>query len=126
MNTIDNYVLAQSEEVRPSLLQVLSAIRAAIPDAQERISWSMPTFWKGRSLIHVAAAVKHIGIYPGPEAIEAFRDRLKEYSISKGTVRLPLGAEMPLELVSDIARWCYDNYGRSWGQTPWQDSKWPT
>ena len=56
MTTIPDYIQTQDENVRPLLQEVYACIRAAIPEAEERISWSMPTFWKGRNLIHFAAA----------------------------------------------------------------------
>ena len=64
---------------------------------------------KGRNLIQFAASQKHIGLYPGPEAVEAIADRLASFPTSKGTIRLPLGRPMPLELIADIARWCEEN-----------------
>ena len=68
---------------------------------------------KGRNLIQFAASQKHIGLYPGPEAVEVFADRLVGYSTSsKGTIRLPLNQPMPLELIADIARWCEKNNGK--------------
>ena len=67
---------------------------------------------KGRNLIQFAASQKHIGLHPGPEAVEAFADRLTAFSTSKGTTRLPLNKPMPLELIADIARWCEDAYGK--------------
>lgn len=96
----------------PILRQLQKTIREAIPEAKEKISWSMPTFWKGRNLIQFAASQKHIGLYPGPEAVEAFADRLTTYSTSKGTIRLPLNQPMPLELIADIARWCEEYNGK--------------
>ena len=87
-------------------------IRAAIPEAQERVSWSMPTFWKGRNLIHFAANKKHIGLYPGDEAVAAFADRLEAFDTSKGTIRLPHAEPLPLGLIEDIARWCMEKYGQ--------------
>ena len=84
-------------------------IHDAIPDAEERLSWGMPTFWKGRNIIHFAPAKKHIGLYPGPEAIEAFADKLVEYKTSKGAIQLPNDKDLPLELIADIARWSYEN-----------------
>ena len=72
----------------------------------------MPTFWKGCNIIHFAAAKNHIGIYPGAEAIVAFADRLKDYKTSKGAIQLPGGKELPLELIAEIARWCYVNNGK--------------
>ena len=73
---IDEYIAAQEESIRPRLAQLRSIIHKAIPDAEERISWSMPTFWKGTNLIHFAGFKKHIGIYPGEEAAAAFSERI--------------------------------------------------
>ena len=77
-----------------------------------KISWSMPTYRKGRNIIHFAASKKHIGLYPGDEAVEAFADRLSDFDTSKGTIRLPHDRELPLELIRDIARWCYEKYAK--------------
>lgn len=85
-------------------------IREAIPGAQEKISWSMPTFWKKRNLIQFAASKRHIGLYPGPEAVEQFRDRLVGYETSKGTIRLTYQENLPLELIADIAKWYWEQY----------------
>ena len=74
--TIAEYILDQPEDIRPLLRTLCEAIHAAIPEAKEKISWSMPTFWNGCNLIQFAAFPKHIGLYPGPEAVEAFADRL--------------------------------------------------
>lgn len=104
--TIEEYITGQPKEVQTFLRQVNSAIKAALPDAREKISWSMPTYWKKHNLIQFAAFKKHIGLYPGPEAVEVFADRLKEYKTSKGTIQLPYDKPMPLELIADIARWC--------------------
>ena len=75
---------------------------------EERISWSMPTYWKGHNIIHFAGFMKHAGLYPGPEAVQKFSGRLKEYKTSKGTIQLPYSRSVPVELISDIARWCYE------------------
>ncbi len=106
--TIDAYIAAQPESVQPLLNQVRDSIRAVLPEAQERISWSMPTYWNKHNIIHFAAFKKHIGLYPGPKAIENFADRLIEYKASKGAVQLPYSKPLPLELISNIAIWCYE------------------
>ena len=106
--TIQEYIDSQEVNVRERLNAIYEAIRSAIPDAEERISWGMPTFWKGRNLIHFAPAKKHIGLYPGPEAVEAFREQLKDYKTSKGAIQLPNNKELPLSLVAEIARWSYE------------------
>lgn len=110
--SIDEYIVGQDEVVQPRLLELRSIIRAAIPDAEERISWSMPTYWKGKNLIHFAASKKHLGLYPGDEATAVFAEELKAYDISKGTIRLPYDQKLPAELIQRIARWCYDSYSK--------------
>ena len=106
--TISEYISEQDPAVQSRLNAIYDTIRGAIPDAEERLSWGMPTFWKGRNIIHFAAAKHHIGLYPSPEAVEAFADRLKEYKTSKGAIQLPNQKELPLELISEIACWSYE------------------
>ena len=79
--SIDEYISQQAESVQPRLQAIRQTIREAIPDAQEKISWQMPTYWKGRNIIHFAASKKHIGLYPGGEAAEVFADRLSAAQI---------------------------------------------
>lgn len=61
--TIDEYIAAQDEAAQPRLWELRSILQAVLPDTQERISWSMPTYWKGRNIIHFGAAKKHIGLF---------------------------------------------------------------
>lgn len=105
---IDEYIAAQDEAVQPRLCEVRAVLRAALPEAEERISWSMPTYWKGKNIIHFAAFKKHLGIYPGDEAIAAFTDELTDYETSKGAIRLPYDKELPTELLTRLAGWCYE------------------
>lgn len=105
--SIDEYIFSQPEEIQRYLIEVRNTIRGAIPEAQERISWSMPTYWKGHNIIQFAGFKKHIGLYPGPEAVEAFSEKLKEYKTSKGTIQFPHNKPLPLELIAEIAKWCY-------------------
>ena len=108
MITIDAYIEAQEPAIQDRLIAIRDTIRAAIPEAEERISWQMPTFWRGRNIIHFAAGKNHIGLYPGTEAVEAFLPRLSAYKTSKGAIQLPNNKELPLELVAEIARWSYE------------------
>lgn len=109
--TIEAYILQQPKDVQPFLLQIHETIKAALTDAVEKISWQMPTYWKKHNLIQFAAAKNHIGLYPGPEAVDAFSDKLQDYKTHKGTIQLPYQLPLPLELITEIARWCEDNYG---------------
>lgn len=106
--TIDAYIAAQPESVQPLLNQVRDAIRAVLPDVEERISWSMPTYKGKQNIIHFAAFKNHIGLYPGDVAMDHFADRLTEYKTSKGAMQLPYNKPLPLELIAEIAKWCYE------------------
>lgn len=108
--TIDEYIALQEKPLRPFLQDIRCTIRAALPDAEERISWSMPTFWGGKNVIQFAASKRHIGLYPGPEAVELFQDKLAGYETSKGTIRLPYQEPLPLELIEENAKWCWKQY----------------
>jgi len=107
---IDEYIAAQDELIQPRLKELRDILRAELPEAEERISWSMPTFWKGRNIIHFAAAKKHIGLYPGDGAAVVFKDELAGFDVSKGTIRLPYNQALPADLIRRIARWCYEEY----------------
>lgn len=109
LNSIDAYIAAQPEQVQPLLNQVRDAIRTVLPDAEERISWRMPTFWSKHNIIHFAAFRNHIGIYPGDKAMAYFANRLTEYKTSKGALQLPISKPLPLNLIAEIAKWCYEH-----------------
>lgn len=104
--TIDAYIAAQPEQVQPILHEVRNAIRTALPEVEERMSWSMPTFWKGHNIIHFAANKNHLGVYAGTEAVEAFSEKLDGFKTSKGTIQFPYAKPIPLELIAEIAAWC--------------------
>ena len=98
-DTIDKYILNQPEETRKILNQIRSAIKETIPEATEKISYQMPTFYFKGNLLHSAAFKNHIGIYPSSSGIEAFKNDLAGYETSKGTIRFPIGKPVPLELI---------------------------
>ena len=109
---IDEYIALQDERIQPRLSEIRSILKTALPEAEERISWSMPTYWKGRNIIHFAASKKHLGLYPGGEATAIFADDLSDFSVSKGTIRLPYDKPLPTDLIEKIARWCYEQYAK--------------
>ncbi len=106
--TVDAYILAQDEPIRFQLQQVRAVLKSALPDAEETISWSMPTYRKKHNIIHFAAQKRHIGLYPGPEAVAHFSKQLDQAGIKyeKGSIRIPFSASLPLDLVREIADWC--------------------
>ena len=108
--TVEEYILAQDESIQEQLQRVREALRRTLPDAAEKISWSMPTYWKGHNIIHFAAQKKHIGLYPGPDAVTYFADKLDQAGCkhSKGSIQIPYAKEPPLHLIAEIAAWCRD------------------
>lgn len=100
--TIDEYIAAQSGEIRPILAKVRETIRTAAPDAVEKITWRMPTFWQGENLIHFAAFKKHLGIYPGDLTLTPFVDQLAAYHTTKGAIQFPFDKPIPYDLIADI------------------------
>lgn len=107
LKTIDEYILGQDEEKQAYLFVVRQILAQTLPEAEERMSWSMPTFWKGHNILHFAASKQHIGFYPGSDAVEHFAHKLAAYSTDKGTIRIPYG-KIDEQLIAEIASWCWD------------------
>ncbi len=105
--TIDEYILSQDADKQEDLLFIRQILRDALPEAEERISWSMPTFWKKHNILHFAASKGHIGLYPGPEAVLHFAKELQDYKTDKGTIRIPYG-KVDAALIEKIAKWCWE------------------
>lgn len=104
--TIEEYIKQQPKQAQPYLRQINETIQSALPDAIQKISWSMPTYWKRHNLIHFAASKNHVGLYPGPAAVEYFADKLREYKTSKGAIQFPYSKPLPTQLIAEIAKWC--------------------
>ena len=101
---IDDYISRSPEAVRGALRQVRAVIRKAAPEATETIKYGVPTFVLRENLVHFAAFKSHIGFYPTPSVISAFRDRLSPYKSAKGSVQFPLASPMPLKLIEQLVR----------------------
>ena len=110
--TIDEYILSQPEERQETLASVRNSISTVLPDAEERISYGMPTYWNRHNLIHFAAMKNHLGIYPGDGGVNAFKSEIEGRGLkySKGAIRFPYG-KVDLELIARIAEWCGRNNG---------------
>jgi len=105
VSTIDEYIENQASEIKSILNEVRSRIREAAPDAEERMSWQMPTFWQGENLIHFCAHKHHFGIYPGALENLPFTERLSGYKTSKGAIQFPYNKQVDYELISDITKY---------------------
>ena len=99
---IDEYIAGFPPDVQKILQQIRQTIHAAAPDAQETISYQMPTFTLHGNLVHFAAFKQHIGFYPVPSGIDAFKDELAVYKQGKGSVQFPLNQSIPYDLIHRI------------------------
>jgi uncharacterized protein YdhG (YjbR/CyaY superfamily) len=103
--TIEAYIAAYPETVQQYLKQMHETIKRAAPDAEQLINYGVPTFrLKKKNLVSFGAAKAHIGFYPTPEAIEAFKVQLSAYKGAKGSVQFPYDQPLPLDLVSEIVK----------------------
>ncbi|MBL8058620.1 MAG: DUF1801 domain-containing protein [Anaerolineales bacterium] len=102
--TIDEYIAGFSPEIQAILSQVRATIQAAAPQAEEKISYQMPTFtWHG-NLVHFAAFKHHLGFYPTPSGTTKFQKELAAYKGAKGSVQFPLDQPIPYGLITRIVK----------------------
>jgi uncharacterized protein YdhG (YjbR/CyaY superfamily) len=102
--SIDEYIATFPEEIQKILEEIRATIKAAAPEAEEKISYQMPTFALKGNLVHFAAFKNHIGFYPVPTGIEKFKKELSVYEGAKGSVQFPLDKPIPYELISKIVK----------------------
>jgi uncharacterized protein YdhG (YjbR/CyaY superfamily) len=103
---VDDYIASQPEAVQRVLARVRSAIRKAVPGAEEMISYKIPTYkLHGRPVIYFAGWKQHYSLYPSTDRVlAAFKDDLAPYEVNKGTIRFPLSAPVPVKLIEGIAK----------------------
>jgi uncharacterized protein YdhG (YjbR/CyaY superfamily) len=101
---IDEYIASCSAEVQPILEKIRLTIKEAAPDAEEKISYKMPTFALLGNLIHFAAFKKHIGLYPPVKGDEKLRAETRRYQGEKGNLRFPIDEPIPYALISRIVK----------------------
>lgn len=101
-NDIDNYITGFPEDVQKILEQLRSTIMKAAPNAEEVISYKMPAYKYHGMLVYFAAYNNHIGFYPTPSGIEAFKQELSVFKGAKGSVQFPLDKPLPIKLIAKI------------------------
>jgi uncharacterized protein YdhG (YjbR/CyaY superfamily) len=104
--SVDQYIAAQTAEVQAVIVAVRRAIREAVPDADEGISYQMPTYkLRGRAMLHFAAWKRHYSLYPAsPRVVTELGDQLAPYQVASRTIRFPLTGPVPVELIANLAR----------------------
>jgi uncharacterized protein YdhG (YjbR/CyaY superfamily) len=102
--SIDQYIASFPPETQKLLKQMRAAIQKAAPEATEAISYGMPAFNQNGYLVYFGGYKTHIGLYPAPRAIDAFKDELSAYKGAKGTVQFPLDQPLPVNLIARIVK----------------------
>jgi uncharacterized protein YdhG (YjbR/CyaY superfamily) len=102
--TIDEYIQTFPENIQNLLEKMRQTIHKAAPEATEAISYQMPAFKLRGNLVYFAAAKNHLGFYPLPSGIEAFKKELSSYKTSKGAIQFPYNGPIPYDLVDKIVK----------------------
>src|SRR5262245_16550906 len=102
--TIDEYIAACPTDIRSILKKIRSTVRAAAPEAEEKISYRMPAFAQNGILIYFAAFKNHIGIYPPVRGDEKLLKELSRYQGEKGNLKFPLDEPIPYKLITRIVK----------------------
>ncbi len=101
---VDEYIIVFPEETQKILEQIRETVKKAAPEAEELISYGMPSYKQNGRLLYFAAFKNHIGFYPMTTGIEAFKDRLFGYKWAKGSIQFPIDKPMPLGLIAKIVK----------------------
>jgi len=117
--TIAEYIDAAPKEAQKKLREMLVCIREVTHGAQEGLKWGMPAFSYQRILVTFAAHKQHIGFYPTPAGVKAFKNELSEFVTGEGSIQFPLEKPLPLDLIRKITEF---RVRESVGQ----DRKWRT
>jgi uncharacterized protein YdhG (YjbR/CyaY superfamily) len=102
IQSIDDYIQTFPIEVQKKLQSIRKLIKKLAPEAEEKISYQIPTFYLNGNLVHFAAFKSHIGFYPTPSGISSFEKELSKYKQGKGSVQFPLDRPIPMDLIARI------------------------
>ncbi len=108
LETIDEYIAEYPAELQVIMQELREFIKKCVPEATERISWGMPTFYLQGNLVHFAMNKGYIGLYPGESGVSVFIDDLADYSTTKGSIHLPLNKPIPYDLINRIVEYRID------------------
>jgi uncharacterized protein YdhG (YjbR/CyaY superfamily) len=105
VQTVEDYIRTYPAEVKKVLTNLREIIKKAAPNAEEVISYNMPAFRLEGMLVWYAGYKHHVGFYPKPSAIEAFKEHLSAYKLSKGTVQFTLDKPLPVRLIMQMVKY---------------------
>lgn len=102
MSVIEEYLTKIPVEHQKTANEMYALLKDLLPEAQERLTYGMPTFYLHENVVHFAPMKNHLGFYPSPAPIVAFEEELKSYKTSKGAIQFPYNQELPKELIQSI------------------------
>jgi uncharacterized protein YdhG (YjbR/CyaY superfamily) len=102
--TIDEYIKKFPSDIQQTLSELRAFVKAEVPEATEKISYGMPTFYLNGNLLHFAAFKDHYSLFPAPSGIEHFIDELSAYRTGKGTLSFSFDKPLPWELIRKIVK----------------------
>lgn len=100
--SVDEYISTFPKDIQKTLEQVRQIIKNSAPEAEETINYQIPTFKLNGNLVHFAAFKNHIGFYPAPSGLKAFKKEISNYKSSKGSVQFPINEPIPASLITKI------------------------
>lgn len=103
--TVDDYIEQFDPDIQVLLNQIRKIIKDNAPDAEETLSWGMPTYKLKGNLLHFSGNKKHIGFYPAPSGVEKFKNELNAYKTSKGAIQFPYNKKLPAALIKKIVKY---------------------
>ncbi|MDR1099705.1 MAG: DUF1801 domain-containing protein [Treponema sp.] len=104
IKTIDEYIAGFEPEIKKTLNELRNFIKSEAPEATEKISYGMPTFYLNGNLVHFAAFKDHYGFFPNPSGIDEFEKELAPYRSGKGTLRFPFDKQIPWDIIRKVVR----------------------
>jgi uncharacterized protein YdhG (YjbR/CyaY superfamily) len=102
VKTIDEYIMGFEPTIQKTLNEVRNFIKSEVPNATEKISYGMPTFYLNGNLVHFAAFKDHYGFFPSPSGIDKFEKELIPYRSGKGTLRFPFNKPIPWDTLKKV------------------------
>ena len=102
MKSIDDYIETFEPKIKKTLIEIRNFIKSKVPEATEKISYGIPTFYLYGNLIHFAAFKDHYSIFPSPSGIDVFKKELAPYRSGKGTLSFPLDKPIPWDIIQKV------------------------
>jgi uncharacterized protein YdhG (YjbR/CyaY superfamily) len=116
VKNIDEYIAQFPPEIQEGLAELRKLVKTEAPEASEKISYGIPTFYLNGNLVHFAAFKDHYGFFPSPSGIDKFEKELAPYRSGKGTLRFPLDKPLPRKIIKKVIQFRLDENNKKAAQ----------